>query len=184
MKNDTKSAKKVMNFPPKTNQGACVKVLTVVLSLDWWATLRGWWLSIPVKKRKESSCKDQRWPQGGDICECKSSHTHITHPSIHSEQSKHKRLTPSLEAVQMTDRWNIILVTLTAFQLTRHANLQHAATSSKHTQEDIKPSERNKQEWLQTRTLKTNHSLKWHQWAKINMTMRPSRSKILHFWQG
>lgn len=41
MKNDTKSAKKVMNFPPKTNQGACVKVLTVVLSLDWWATLRG-----------------------------------------------------------------------------------------------------------------------------------------------
>lgn len=62
---------------------ACVchsfMVLTVVLSLDWWATLRGWWLSTPVKK--ESCCNDGCQPARGNICECDFSHT--THIHIH-----------------------------------------------------------------------------------------------------
>lgn len=69
-------------------------VLTVVLSLDWWATLRGWWLSIPVKK--ESCCNDRYKPARGDICVCESSHTTRTH--IHkctlNRQSTRNRLTP------------------------------------------------------------------------------------------
>lgn len=69
-------------------------VLTVVLSLDWWATLRGWWLSIPVKK--ESCCNDRYKPARGDICVCESSHTTRTH--IHKctldTQSTRNRLTP------------------------------------------------------------------------------------------
>lgn len=55
---------------------AHVTVLTVVLSLDWCATLRGWWLSIPVKK--ESCCNDQLKPARGDICEREFSHTYTS----------------------------------------------------------------------------------------------------------
>lgn len=74
-------------FSMKYANTECVSlllVLTVVLSLDWWATLRGIWLSSPAQKKPRVSHEVKQ--QGKDMCdEC----SHTTH--IHIQRCTLKR---------------------------------------------------------------------------------------------